>query len=120
MKNTRRNKIMSAAIWLLVLASCTGLFVSAQTPQANEIRELAAGQTLEREMIGTETHQYKFKLKANEFFQVRVEQKGIDVALKLLDSNNKTLATMDSPNSAVGFETLSFVSEKKGKFILET
>lgn len=32
MKNTRRNKIMSAAIWLIVLASGTGLFVSAQMP----------------------------------------------------------------------------------------
>ncbi len=32
MKNTRRNKMMSAAIWLIVLASGTGLFVAAQTP----------------------------------------------------------------------------------------
>ena len=34
---------------------------------------------IEREITGAETHRYRFNLKANEFFQVRVEQKGVDV-----------------------------------------
>ncbi|HEX8072712.1 MAG TPA: CHAT domain-containing tetratricopeptide repeat protein [Pyrinomonadaceae bacterium] len=90
-----------------------------QTQPANEIRELPPGQTLERELTGAETHRYKFDLKAEEFFQVRVEQKGVDVLLKLLDARGNALATMDSPNSKEGPETLSFIAIRPDSFILE-
>ncbi|MDQ2747213.1 MAG: tetratricopeptide repeat protein [Acidobacteriota bacterium] len=115
--------MLIAAVWLIVLASGTELFVSAQTPaptpQVNGTRELLPARIIEREMTGAETHRYKFDLKANEFFQVRVEQKGVDVALELLDAEGKTMATMDSPNAAEGFETLSFAADKAGAFLLE-
>lgn len=90
-----------------------------QTPQSNDVRDLPPNQTLEREMTGAETNRYKFDLKADEFFQARVEQKGVDVTLKLLDANGHVLATMDSPNGKQGPETLSFVAEKPGSFVLE-
>jgi hypothetical protein len=92
----------------LIFAALTAFTATAQTPE--EPRELLPNQTIEREMTGAETHRYKFALQANEFFQVRVEQKGVDVALKLLDADGQTLATMDSPNSTEGPETLSFIS----------
>src|SRR4029077_8106408 len=81
-----------------VMLLLSGSLVLGQTPNDNQIRELLPNQTLEREMTGAETHRYKFDLKANEFSQVRVEQKGVDVTLRLLDAAGKTLATMDSPN----------------------
>jgi CHAT domain-containing protein/Tfp pilus assembly protein PilF len=93
--------------------------VFGQTEQPNEVRELPPGQTLEREMTGAETHRYKFDLQANEFFQVRVEQKGIDVLLKLLGANGQVVARMGSPSERQGPETLSFVMEKSGSFVLE-
>ena len=91
-----------------------------QTPKTDEARELPPAQTLERQMTGAETHRYKISLKKEEFFQVRVEQKGVDVALKLVDANGKELATMDSPNDKEGSETLSFVAvEAAGNYVLE-
>ncbi|MCU1266172.1 MAG: hypothetical protein JWM21_2490 [Acidobacteria bacterium] len=101
------------AITVLVVARAT----LGQSPV--EIRELVPGQTVEREMTSAETHHYKFDLQANEFFQVRVEQKDVDVVLKLTDARGKLLATMDSPNGKEGPETLSFVAEKPGNFLLE-
>lgn len=101
---------------MLWLASLTAL---GQSQLSNEVRALPPGQTFERELTGAETHRYSFDLKANEFFQVRVEQKGVDVALKLLNANGNVLATMDSPNSKEGPETLSFIAEQPGKFMLE-
>ena len=80
---------------------------------------LPPGQTIEREMTGAETHRYKFLLKKDEFFQVRLEQKGVDVSLKLLDSVGTVLTTMDSPNSKDGPETLSFVTTISGSYLLE-
>lgn len=87
-----------------------------QTPQTSE---LPPAQIIEREMKGAETHRYKFDLRAGEFFQVRVEQKSADVALKIVGANGKTLTAMDSPNGREGFEILSFVAAMSGDFILE-
>ena len=121
MKNTRRNKIMSAAIWLIVLASGTGLFVSAQTPtpQVNEIRELTAGQTLEREIKGGETHGYKINLKTGEFFRVLVEQRGADVVVRLFTTDGKLLAERDHPNGKNGEESLSAEVVIAGEYQIE-
>ncbi len=85
----------------------------------DSIRELPPNQTVEREMIGAQTHRYRLDLQANEFFQVHVEQKGVDVTLKLLDSNGNVLATMNSPNGKNGPETLSFVMADTGRYVLE-
>lgn len=84
-----------------------------------EIPELLPGQTLEREMTDTETHSYNIALKKDEFFQVRIEQRGVDVTLKLVDSKGSTLATMDSPNEDQKYETLSFAAGLAGNYILE-
>ncbi len=70
-------------------------------------------------MTGSGTHLYTVPLKKDEFFQVRLEQKGIDAALKLIDSAGRELASMDSPNGDQGSETLSYVASETGDFILE-
>ncbi len=114
-KKTTKNIATFTAFGLLLLM----LFVSTIFAQEISISPLLPNQTIEREMTGAQTHRYKFDVQAGEFFQVRVEQKGVDVALKLNDADGKTLATMDSPNGKEGFETLSFAADKAGAFILE-
>lgn len=107
------------------IAQTLGLILSlafavwGQLPITDNARELPPTQTLERQMTGAETHRYKISLKQDEFFQVRVEQKGVDVALKLLDANGRELATMDSPNGTQGPEILSFVADTAGSYLLE-
>ena len=70
-------------------------------------------------MTGSETHGYRFALRKNEFFQVRVEQEGADVVLRLFGTGGKELARMDSPNGKEGFETLTFVAAESGVYTLE-
>lgn len=101
----------------LILASA--IFVFGQAPENDRITDLAQGQILTREMTGSETHRYKFELKKDEFFQVRAEQKGVDVALKLVDAGGKVLAAMDSPNGKEGPEILTWVANGPGAFVLE-
>lgn len=104
----------------LILCGVAGApLTSSQTLSTNDGQALAPAQIVARELAGAETHRYTFDLKANEFFQVRVEQKGIDVALRLLGANGKILATMDSPNGKQGAETLTWVGEQPGRFVLE-
>lgn len=108
----------------LPLRTALSLFVSIVSVicaygQAADTRPLAPGQSMTREMTGAETHRYTFELKKDEFFQVRVEQKGVDVALRLLDAEGKELAKMDSPNGKNGPETLTWVGSADSKLTLE-
>jgi CHAT domain-containing protein len=83
------------------------------------MHELRPEQTLEREITGAEVHRYEFDLRTDEFFQVHVEQKGVDVTLQVLGAGGKALARMDSPNGKEGAETLTFVSPRAGRYTLE-
>lgn len=108
-----------SAVSVITVVILFSSFALGQTANESQSRELPLNQTLEREMTGAEKHRYRFDLKVSEFFQVRVEQKGVDVALTLADAAGKTLATMDSPNGKQGPETLSFVAATPGDFVLE-
>jgi WD40 repeat protein len=81
-------------------------------------RTLPSGKDINVEMTGTEIDRYEVDLQAGEFFQVRVEQKGIDVVLLLLDVNGRQLAQMDSPNGNTGLEIFTFVPDSTGSFAL--
>lgn len=99
--------------WILTL-SFQPLVQTLAEPQL-----LAPNQTFECEMKGSETHRYKFDLKKDEFFQVRVEQKDIDVFVKLFDENRKLVVQRDSPNLEFGFEILSWISKESGNYQIE-
>ncbi len=114
--NITKYKITIGAIAVnLILA----LFSFGQTPNVADIRPLPANQTVERELSGGQTHSYSITLKANEFLQVRAEQKGVDVIVKLFDSNKKQLIEMDSLNRTKGFEELLFITKKAGDYEIQ-
>ena len=99
-------------IEIVLLIALTTFVAFGQTPKGNEAPALLPNQTIETELSGEQTHCYKITLTANEFLQMRVEQKGVDVVVKLFDANQKLLAQMDSPNRKYGFEILSWVADK--------
>jgi CHAT domain-containing protein len=69
-------------------------------------------------MGGNERHLYRVSLQAGEFLQVRVDQRGVDIALQLLSAGGSPLADMDSPNGTEGFEVLSWVADKEGDYVV--
>lgn len=111
------NRLITASLPLtLWLVSLTAL---GQERSSGGVRALLPNHTLERTVTGSETHRYKLALRVNEFFQVRVEQKGADVVLRLVGAGGNELARMDSPNGKEGPETLSFVAAEPGFYMLE-
>ena len=80
-------------------------------PSAGNPVELKVGTPIERKLSGGEAHSYLYPLKSNEFIDILVEQKGIDVVVRLFDSAGKVLTEMDSPNGARGPERLVFVTQ---------
>lgn len=108
--------IIASLLVTLWLASAPA---SGQAQNADGMRALPPDQTLEGKLKGAETHRYQITLRAGEFFQVRAEQEGADVVLRLLGAGGAELARMDSPNGTKGAETLTYVAAQPGGYVLE-
>ncbi|MBI4752259.1 MAG: tetratricopeptide repeat protein [Acidobacteria bacterium] len=73
----------------------------------------------EHDLNGGEKHAYPLKLKANDYVKLVVEQRGIDVVVRLIGPDGTPLQEEDSPNGVQGPEPLSFIAEKGGRYQLE-
>lgn len=108
-----------ATLLALLFAALQALTCLGQAAPPADTRELPPARTFERDMTGTETHRYAIRARKGEFTQVRVEQKGIDLKLALLDEEGHVVATMDGFNDAYSPEILSFTSTRKRSYALE-
>ncbi|HLG14862.1 MAG TPA: CHAT domain-containing tetratricopeptide repeat protein [Blastocatellia bacterium] len=91
---------------------------SSQTDVRNltEVRNLDVGKPVEREMKGDESHTYQIALEAGRYLTVVVDQRGIDLVVRLIAPDGKQLMEMDSPNGTQGPERLEYISESRGNY----
>jgi tetratricopeptide (TPR) repeat protein len=81
--------------------------------------ELRPRQPVEQELLGGGKYSYRISLKAGEYLQVGVEQKGIDVNLHLFDPSGAELFVQDQYDGTHGTEPLFVLAEKSGEYRLE-
>lgn len=93
-----------------------GLCLSVSAQVAQESQRLDPGKAVEREIAGGQAHNYTITLQAGQFFYALVEQKGIDVAVGVLDPNGKQIALADSPNDQWGTEPVMVVAHIAGDY----
>ncbi|MBX7222124.1 MAG: tetratricopeptide repeat protein [Blastocatellia bacterium] len=75
---------------------------------------------LTRELKAGETHRYPFRLKVNDVLRLMVEQKGIDVTVRLLGPEGKPVLEQNNPNSGnQGDEAILTLVEQDGTYTLE-
>ncbi|HNB72218.1 MAG TPA: tetratricopeptide repeat protein [Acidobacteriota bacterium] len=86
------------------------------TPMSTGIQK---GLKAERDLSGGEQHTYPLTLKAGDYLKLVVEQRGIDVVVRLLGPDGNQLAKVDSPNGTEGPEPLSLIAEQAGTYTLE-
>ncbi|MBS1810836.1 MAG: CHAT domain-containing protein [Acidobacteria bacterium] len=98
--------------FLFVLLSLC-LRVSAQV--GSEPMALVSGQSVEREIVGGQTHTYQLLLTAGQFMRVVVEQKGIDVAVALVVPDGKQLIEVNLVHAG-NLESLSYEAESGGNY----
>jgi CHAT domain-containing protein/Tfp pilus assembly protein PilF len=79
---------------------------------------LRDGFAVEREVAGGETHVYPVELAEGEFLRVTVDQDGIDVLVKLLDPEGRTVLAVDT-SGKIGDEDLAAVAERQGAYRVE-
>lgn len=95
---------------LLPLVVCFSLAtVHAQT-------RLQLGTPIERTLGPGQVHEFTVDLEENSFIQFVVEQRGIDLFVKVSSPSGKNLGEYDTPNGADGPENVSFVASAAGTY----
>lgn len=103
---------LRALVLLPLLPGLSLVAVMAQTPVT-----LQPGVPIERTLGPTQVHEFTVvNAKANSVVQLVVEQKGIDVVVKISTPDGKALTECDTPNGEEGSERVSFVAAETGKY----
>ena len=74
---------------------------------------------VERPLAGGETHTFKLALAAERYLHMSVDQRGIDVVVRLFAPGGDELISADSPTGARGDEVLTAVTPTAGEYRLE-
>jgi CHAT domain-containing protein/Tfp pilus assembly protein PilF len=86
---------------------------------AGQVRTLAPGETITQHMVAGETHVFELRLLPKQFAQIVVEQRGVDVSVKVSAPGGEALIEMDSPNGFYGVETVSIAASVAGSYRVE-
>ncbi len=89
--------------------------VLAQQP----IQSLELERAVERSIAGGEKHVYRVVVAAEQFLQIVLDQRGIDLAVALLTNDGKDLVVADSRSASQGPESLSYVAQQTGELRVE-
>ncbi len=97
------------AVFLLTVV-CLVSDASAQTVESERIT-LQPGNTLDREINGNQSTKFRIELGAGQAATVTAKETGVDIALRLVDSDGKLIVEVDNQNSTNGGEMMSLVAE---------
>lgn len=86
---------------------------------AASAQTLLPGTPIERELQTGQVHSFTIELEENKYIQLVVEQRGIDVIVKVFSPSGKSLGEFDTPNGAEGPEHVSFVAATAGSYRVE-
>jgi CHAT domain-containing protein/Tfp pilus assembly protein PilF len=82
------------------------------TAQENQqTRLLEPGNPIEQELAGDQSHSYQMTLVAGQYAKLVVEQRGIDVVVKLIGPDGKQVTEFDDESRTQGQETVEWVAE---------
>ncbi len=83
-----------------------------------DLRNIMQGQVIERELSGGETHAYQITLTAGQYLKAIVEQKGINIVVRIVGPGGQKLTEVDD-DPAFGLESAFVVAEASGGYLLE-
>lgn len=96
-----------------------GLALIPSKPQAAALPDAQAlplGQTLQKEIVQGQRHEYSIAVERGAFASVAVEQMGADVAVWVVDPNSAKVFEIDSLNGAFGQEPAGWVAATEGTY----
>lgn len=96
---------------------CVSLGVVAA--QKSSVPTLQLGTPIERTLSAGQSHTYQVVAEENSLVKITVEQRGIDVVVRVHHPLGKKPAEYDSPTGTDGAEDVSFVTTSKTPYLIE-
>jgi CHAT domain-containing protein/Tfp pilus assembly protein PilF len=84
--------------------------------QSGDSRPLELGLPIERALTSGESHSYQIALAADQYLQVEVAQRGVNVIVAGFDPTGKKLTEADSARGTQGSELLTFIADVSGNY----
>jgi hypothetical protein len=104
-------------ITAFILGFCFISLASNTRVQGQEV-ELRPGLPVERSLKSGETQTFTVTLDSDTFLQLVVEQRGIDVVVRVTAPDGKSIGEFDTPNGNQGVEDVSFVAPTAGIYVV--
>src|SRR5262245_26182375 len=101
---------------VLLLSGCLQFLATAQDTPASRV--LTKGAPVEREIQGGQSHPYQIDLAAGQYLKVRIEQRGIDVVLRVSGPDGKPVGQYDDENRLFGQEIAECITGRTGAYTL--
>jgi erythromycin esterase len=116
--------MLRSFLWLisvLALAGQSGLAqqISSSSIVTPEALLLEPTKPIERQLNIGETHAFKVVLEAGQFLDAAVNQRAIDVVVRVFSPNGSKIADIDSPNGKQGDEPIAIEAKTPGAYRLE-
>lgn len=98
---------------ILTISICF-LYLTALSQQVLNVKD-----SIQAEILQTESHKYSFKAIKGQFLNFVVNQIGIDLKVSLYSPQNSLIMEVDSPNGQNGPEHVNFRSPSSGNYIIK-
>ncbi|MBV9960151.1 MAG: PPC domain-containing protein, partial [Acidobacteria bacterium] len=108
---------------LCVMLICTAQLLLAQQTSSPAVPDAAQpleqGKPIARELKAKETHAYSIALETGQFLKAAVNQRGIDLLVRVFAPDGSKLAEIDSPNGDQGDEPIALAAKTAGTYRIE-
>ncbi|MDX6444235.1 MAG: hypothetical protein QOH71_1309 [Blastocatellia bacterium] len=109
-------KLRCPTLWLLlVILLCAAQAASAQT----DLTTLQTGIPVERALTAGQSHTYGITLEQDQFLQLVVDQRGIDIVVRVFSPAGRRLGEFDTPNGTDGPEQVTVIAATSGVYRIE-
>src|SRR4051812_3294841 len=99
----------------LFILLCAAQAASAQA----DLTTLQTGIPVERTLAAGQSHTYSINLEPDQLLQLVVDQRGIDVVVRVFSPAGKRLGEFDTPNGANGPEDVTVIADAAGAYRIE-
>jgi CHAT domain-containing protein len=90
-----------------------------QEPASAPVTRLAEGVVVEREAAVGETHRYSIELRAGQYLQLAVDQRGADMAEAVTGPHGDVLLESDMPCGEIGTEPVALIAPADGVYAID-
>ena len=90
-----------------------------QLPRTAEVTTLELGTPYRREIGGSQKHVYQLPVTTGQYVEILVEQRGVDVVVRLIGPDDQAIIEVDSDSRPVGEEVLELVGSVTGNYKIE-